>query len=357
MVTQTERGYLEVKVSKMAVVAVLSLSLLSAACTSTPQQTATKPADTQQAPAAAPASKYPEKPLEFVAASGAGSGLDITARTVEKVLREEKLVTQPMMVVTKSGGGQSVGLTYLWDKKGDAYTLNVHSASMLLVSLNGTTKLSYKDVTPLAQILTEYQVAAVSADSKYKTIQDLMAALKADPKSVKLGGGGAPGALDHLAFLKPAKAAGVDVKSIPYVVFQGGGEALTALLGGKVDVISTGVGEAAEQVRAGKIRVLAVTGPKRVDVLKDVPTYKEAGIDAEVVSYRGFFGAPNMPADAKQFWETTFDKMLKTKAWQDEAAKNGWGVEYLNSADFAKRMEADTKDYEGLLAELGLLKK
>ncbi len=305
----------------------------------------------------APASKYPEKAIEFVAASGAGGGLDTAARTAAKILADEKLVTQAIGVTNKSGGGQSVGMTYLWEKKGDGYVLNVHSAPIILNPLTGVTKLTHNDITPIAQVMSDYDVAVVRADSKFKTIQELFTAMKADPKSVKLGGGSAPGSMDHLAFLKPAKIAGVDVKSIPYVSFQGGGEALTALLGGHVDVISTGIGEVTEQARAGKVRILAVTAPKRVDAIKDVPTFRESGIDADFTVWRGFFGPPNMPEEARKFWESTLEKMVKTKAWQDEAAKYGWVLEYKNTADFKKLLDAESKAMETLLSEIGLLKK
>lgn len=334
----------------------LLLSAVLAGCSSSKPANSTPPASSSGSPAA-PASKYPEKAIEFVAAAGAGGGLDTAARIAAKVLADEKLVTQAIGVVNKAGGGQSVGMTYLWEKKGDAYTVNVMSAPILLNPLSGVSKLTYNDVTPIAQIMSDYNVVAVKADSKYKTIQELMAALKADPKVIKLGGGSAPGSMDHLSFLKPAKVAGVDVKSIPYVSFQGGGEAVTALLGGHVDVIITGAGETTEMARAGKVRLLAITAPKRVEALKDVPTFKESGIDAEFTVWRGFFGAPNMPEDARQFWETTLDKMLKSKAWQDEANKLGWVIEYRNSADFKKLLETETKAMEALLNEIGLLKK
>jgi putative tricarboxylic transport membrane protein len=326
-------------IRKVALAAVLGLSILAAGCSSTGGGT------------------FPTKPIEFIAPSGAGGGWDSTARTAAKVLNDEKIITQPITVQNKAGGGGAVGLAYLVDKKGDPYTINVYSPPLLLIYLNGQSQFSYKDVTPIAQVMTDYSVFAVKADSKFKTIQDVMAAAKADPKSVKVGGGSAPGSMDHLAFLKPAKVAGVDVKSLPYVSFQGGGEAMTALLGGHIDVISTGIGEAAEQARAGKVRILAVTAPKRVDVIKDVPTLKESGIDAEFIVWRGFFGPPNMPADALKTMDESFSKMLKSKAWADAAAKQGWITEYKNSADFKKFLDNENKTMESLLAEVGLLKK
>lgn len=301
--------------------------------------------------------KYPDKPIEFIAPSGAGGGWDATARAAAKVLNDQKIITQPITVQNKAGGGGATGLAYLIEKKGDPYTINVYSPPLLLIALNGQTKQSYKETTPIAQIMTDYAVFAVKADSKYQTIKEVMEAAKKDPKSVKVGGGSAPGSMDHLAFLKPAKVAGVDIKNVTYVPFQGGGEAMTALLGGSIDVMSTGIGEAAEQARAGKIRILGVTAPKRVDAIKDVPTLKESGIDAEFAIWRGFFGPPNMPEDARKVMEESFKKMVESAAWKEIAAKNGWLIDYKNAADFQKFLDAENKGFETMLQELGLLKK
>lgn len=325
--------------ARLALALVLGLSLVTVGCTGSGSN------------------KFPEKAIEFIAPSGPGGGWDTTARTAAKVLNDEKIVTQPITVQNKPGGGGAVGLAYLVEKKGTAYTVNVYSPPLLLIALNGQSQFSYKDTTPLAMIMKDYDVFAVNADSKYKTVKELMDAAKADSKSVKVGGGSAPGSMDHLAFIKAAKAAGVDVKSLPYVSFQGGGEAMTALLGGHIDVISTGIGETLEQVRAGKVRLLAVTAPERVDVIKDVPTLKESGIDAEFTIWRGLFGPPDMPAEAKKYFEDAFAKMLGTQAWKDAAAKYGWMIEYKNSADFNEFLDNQNKEMESLLNELGLLKK
>jgi putative tricarboxylic transport membrane protein len=329
-----------VRFRKWALIALLSLGVLAAGCGG-----------------AASTSKYPDKAIEFIAPSGAGGGWDTTARVAAKVLNDQKIVTQPIVVQNKAGGGGAVGLAYLTEKKNTAYTINVYSPPLLLINLNGQTKQSYQETTPLAQVMTDYLVFAVKADSPFKTIADVMNQAKKDPKSLKVGGGSAPGSMDHLGFVKAAKVAGVDVKNLPYVSFQGGGEAMTALLGGHVEVITTDISGAAEQARAGKIRILAVTAPNRVEAIKDVPTLKESGIAAEFIVWRGFFGPPGMPADAVRYWEGAFDQMLKSKAWQDEAAKNGWLIEYKNAADFKKFLDAENKAMESLLGELGLLKK
>ncbi len=328
---------------------IIGLSLFTASC-GIPGSSPTPGSST-------PVTKFPEKPIEFVAPSGAGGGWDTTARTAAKILNDEKIVTQPIAVQNKPGGGGAVGLAYLVDKKGTGYTVNVYSPPLLLIALNGQSQFSYKNTTPLAQVMTDYIVFAVKADSKYQSAKELMDAVKADPKNLKVGGGSAPGSMDHLAFAKAAKAAGVDVKKLPYVSFQGGGEAMTNLLGGHVDVISTGIGETLEQVRAGKIRLLAVTAPKRINTIKDVPTLRESGIDADFVVWRGFFGPPDMPADARAFYEESFAKMVKTKSWEEAASKYGWITDYKNAADFTKFLDAQNRDMESLLGEIGLVKK
>ncbi|MGE5674852.1 MAG: tripartite tricarboxylate transporter substrate binding protein [Mycobacterium leprae] len=343
------------RLTKTASVIVLSLAILaSAGCSSTTKTPAATASGDKTA--AAPASKFPEKPIEFIAPSGAGGGWDTTARVAAKVLNEQKIVTQPITVQNKEGGGGAVGLAYLKSKKGTAYTVNVYSPPLLLNNLNGSTPDSYKDTTPLAMVMTDYDVLAVAANSPYKTLGDLFAQAKKDPKSIKLGGGSAPGSMDHIAYIKAAKAAGVDVKLVPYVSFQGGGEAMTALLGNHVDVITTGISETLEQARAGKIRLLAVLAPNRLDIIKDVPTAKEQGVNADFAIWRGFFGPPGMPEDAKKYFESAFDQMLKSDAWKAEAAKQGWNTVYKNSADFTQFLDQQNTEMAALLTDLGLKK-
>jgi len=297
----------------------------------------------------------PDKTIEIVAPSGAGGGWDTTARMAAKVLGEDKIIDQKMGVVNKTGGGGAVGWAYIHSKTGSPYNLFVTSPPMLLVPLNGQSKFDYKDFTPIANLIADYAAFAVRADSKWNNLNDLFADMKKDPTSVTVIGGSSPGSMDHIQFIKIAKAAGVDITKIKYVSDQDGG-ALTSLLNGNADVFSTGVAETVEQVKAGKIKVLGITSENRLkgDVISDFPTAKEQGIDATFVNWRGFFGPPNMDKNALAYYEKKFKELSDSPAWAEIRAKYGWDEKYMDSTEYKKFLEEENKSMKALLDELGL---
>lgn len=217
---------------------------------------------------------------------------------------------------------------------------------------------SYKDVTPIAMLINDFGAFAVPKNSKYKNIKEVMEALKKDPKRVKIGGTSAMGSMDHIQFLAAAKAAGVkDLKGIQYIAFQGG-EGMAALMGGHIDLLSTGMAETVGPMQSGDIRVLAITAPNRVKKgpLMTVPTLRESGINADFVNWRGIFGPKNMPSYAVKYLEDALAKMVNTAEWKEIAIRNGWTPSYMGSAEFAKFLDKTNEEYKTLLDEVGILK-
>jgi putative tricarboxylic transport membrane protein len=306
-----------------------------------------------------PEVKYPEKALEFIAPAGAGGGWDTTIRTVAKTLQDTKLVSVPMPVTNKPGGGGGIALAYLEEKKGSDSIVTVYSPPLLLINLNGSTPLGYKNTTPLARLIADYACFVVAKDSPYKSITDVMEALKKDPKSVKVGGTSAAGSMDHLQFLKIAKAAGVaNVKEISYISFQDG-SGPAQVLGGHVDILSTGIADAKALMESGDLRALAITADKRIGegMIAEIPTCKEQGIDATFINWRGIFGAPDMPEYAVKYWQDTLKKMSETEEWKAACKTNGWDNIYLGGEDFVKFIEQENENSKALLEEIGMLKK
>jgi len=300
---------------------------------------------------------YPSRPLEIIAPAGAGGGWDTLARTINRSLEVEKLYPQPMSVVNMVGGGGGVGLAYIFQKKGDDYELIVYSPPLILNTINKTFTQSYKELTPLAKLITDYQIFSVKADSPYKTFNDLLAAAKKNPSAVKFSGGSSPGSMDHLAFCKVAHAAGINPKDLVYVAFNNVGESLTAVLGGNVAFVSSGIGEMIGQLQAGTVRVLAVTSStRRSGPMKDVPTVKELGINTTYEVWRGVFGAPGMSKDAQAWWATTLKTMTGTKTWKESLEKLQWVDAYADAADFAKFLQDEYDSHQGLMATLGFAK-
>lgn len=305
-------------------------------------------------------SSYPDKPIVIVAPSGAGGGWDKTARSLGKVLNETKLVEQPITVENKPGGGGVVFMAeYVTKDKGNPYRLFVKSPP-ILINYNkkeGNSPYGYKDVTPLAQLTRDYGVLVVRADSPYQDLKSILDEIKADPSKITLAGGSAPGSMDHLIAVLPAAKSGIDPKSVKYVSYDGGGEAIAALLGGNADMIATDASSVPEYLKAGKVRVLGVTSEERLGGdLKDVPTLKEQGIDATFNIWRGVFGPPEMPADAKAYWEGKLKELSEHEAWKKELAANGWESEYRGAEEFVKFLDEQDQLIKDLLTSLGMSK-
>lgn len=301
---------------------------------------------------------YPTRPLEIVAPANPGGGWDAMARTINIVLEKEKLYSQPMSVLNKPGGGGAVGMAYINSKKGDDYELVVYSPPLIIKTIDKTFPEPYTTLTPLARLITDYQVIIVKKDSPYKTLKDLLADIKKNPGAVKFAGGSAPGSMDHLAFCKIAKAAGINPKDLVYVAFSGGGEALTTLLGGNVAFVSSGTGEVLSHIEAGTVRALAISSPKRAasGPLKNVPTVKEAGVNVTYEVWRGVFGAPGMSKEAQDFWAKTTKKMVATKTWKEQLEKLSWLDAYQDSKEFGKFLADEEKSYKELMTDLGFAK-
>lgn len=306
------------------------------------------------------ASNYPDKPISIVAPSGAGGGWDLTARAVAKVLSETKLVDEAITVENKPGGGGAVFMAeYATQDKDNPYKLFVSSPPILINKdkKEGNSPYGYEDTTPLAQLTRDYGAIVVNADSPFKDLKSALDAIKADPTKVTVAGGSAPGSMDHLVAILPAFKYGIDPKAVKYVSYDGGGEAIAALLGGNADIIATDASTIGEYVKSGKVRVLAVSSTERLGgALEDVPTFKEQGIDADFTIWRGLFGPKNLSDDELKFWDSKLKELSENETWVKELQANSWEGEYKNSADFKKFLAEQDKMIIELLTALGMEK-
>lgn len=299
----------------------------------------------------------PSGTIEIVAPASPGGGWDLLARTMQKTLSEDKIVDKPIIITNKPGGGGATGWNYLKSKKGQGEFLAVNSSLLILNHLLGSSDLTFKDFTPLANLQTEWEVVAVSADSPYKTGKDFFEALKKDPASMPIGVGPALGNDDHIQFLMLAKAYGIDPSTIKFVVYPGaGGEQIPALLGGHIKAITISMAETLEQYKAGKIRILGISSDKRVEVMPDVPTWKEQGIDLVFAHWRGVMGPPDMTPEQVKYWSDAIGKMVQQDSWKT-ALKNMGQYEYYMPADEYKAyLEKQSAEFESLLKQVGLIK-
>jgi putative tricarboxylic transport membrane protein len=309
-----------------------------------------------QAAAFAQPGAYPGKRFEMVAAGNPGGGIDAAARAVEAALRETRLVDQVIVIKNMSGAAGDLAKTYINQKKGDPYFLYIESNRIYVNKIVGTTPYGIEDVTPLGRLATEYLVWAVRADSPYKSAREILDKIKADPASIVFGIGSAP-SNDQMNILRPAMAAGADVRKIRIVTFKSGGNLMIQLLGAHVPVISTSLSEAIEQLKAGQVRLLAVSAPQPLGgELAGVPTWRSLGIDVAILHWRGVFAPPGIPAEAVRFWDQALGRMVKTEAWKNILDRSGWYDAYADSATFLKDMQQERAVYTQLLTELGMAK-
>ena len=302
---------------------------------------------------------YPSKPMEFIAPAGAGGGWDTTIRMVAKALQDEKIVPVAMPVVNRTGGGGGVNLAYMQTKRGADDLISVYSPPILFIKLNGTSKYGYRDTTPIARLIADYGAFYVSKNSKFKTMKDVLEAIKANPSSVKIGGGSAAGSMDHIVFLYVAKAYGIkDLRKIQYIAFQDS-TGPTQLMGGFIDVLSSDIASLRGLVESGDIRVLGITSSTRIGsgIVATYPTLKEQGIDVEFLNWRGLFGPPGMPEYAVNYWRDAIAKMSKSPTWKKIMEEQAWAPAYLDQPEFIAFLEDTEKEYSAIFEELGILVK
>lgn len=315
---------------------------------------------TSSTPSGTDASTYPERNITIVAPSGAGGGWDLTARSIAKIMSETKLVEKAITVENRAGGGGAVFMAeYATKEAANDYMLMTKSPPILINNLKaeGNSPYGYKDTTPLAQLTKDYGAIVVKSDSPFTSLTELLDAIKADPTSITLAGGSAPGSMDHLVGVLPAYAYGIDPKQVKYVSYDGGGEAIAALLGNNADVIATDASAIGEYVKSGDVKVLAVSSTERLSgALEDVPTFKELGLDAEFTIWRGLFGPKDMSDEAFNYWSTKLDEMAKTEEWKKELERNGWQHEYRNAEEFVTFLQEQEKVIGDLLKALDMHK-
>lgn len=297
----------------------------------------------------------PTESVTYVAPAGAGGGWDTLARTSGRVLEQSDLVDVAFPVENHEGGGGAVGWSYVAGRAGNDHTLFVTSPPIILVPLAGEAAHDHTDFTPIARLITDYMAFLVPADSPHETIQDLFDTAVAEGSGFSIAGGSAPGSMDHIALAGAADAAGHDATALNYVPFSGGGEAMTAAIGGHVDAVVTGAGEAISQLEGGTLRALATTAPAGESPLDGVPSLQDAGVDYTFDIWRGVMGPPDMSPEAVDYYEQLFADMVELGDWVEQRDSLGWLDAYMDSDAFGEFLDEQRTQFETILQDLGLL--
>ena len=299
----------------------------------------------------------PARAVEIIVGTSAGGGQDTSARFVQKLIQEHKLVAVPMAVVNKPGAGSSIGYTYLSQQVGNGHHLMLLTVPLLTNYIMGVSSVSYADLTPISVLFDDYVAVTVKPDSPIKSGRDLMDRIRKDPSSVSVGipsitGGGG------LAILLAAKAMGVDPRLVKTVVFKSGGDSMTALLGGHIDVVSSTTPNVLGQLQAGKIRVIAITSATRLSgPLAGVATWKEQGVNIEFNASQGAIGPKGLAAPQLAFWENAFLRLSQSDEWKKELEASNWQSNYRNSQDTARYYEREYAEMKAVLGELGMVRQ
>ena len=299
----------------------------------------------------------PDKNVEIVINTAPGSGQDSTGRLIQKILQDRKAVNTSITINNKPGGGGAIAYTYLQAHPGDGHFVSIASKSLLTNHISGRMPLTYSHLTPLAILFDEYIAVAVKADSPIKNGRELLDRMKKDPGTYSFGVATSLGNPNHQGIAMALKDAGIDLRKTKTPVFQSGGNALTALLGGHVDAVPGSVGLMRKYVEAGTIRLIAIAAPQRLTgIFANTPTWKEQGANAIVSNWRGLIGPPGMTPAQTAYWDNALKQLTQTEAWKKELADNNWDNEYKPSAETRKYMDAEYAELKGFLTELELVK-
>jgi putative tricarboxylic transport membrane protein len=298
-----------------------------------------------------PSRRAPFDRLTIVAPAAPGGGWDQLARELEREIEGERLAAT-VQVENVPGAAGTIGLAqFISNRRGDGQALLVNGLVMLGAILWNESPVSIAQVTPIARLTGEYEIVAVPAASPHRDMQSLVRTVRENPAAVSWGGGSA-GGTDHILAGLIVAAAGVDPRRTNYIAFSGGGEAVTALLGGQVTAGISGYSEFAQHIESGRLRAIGISAPRSIeqvqpkpdtttDVLRDVPTLIEQGLDIELANWRAVVAPPDLSATQREALIGMLDQMVRSESWQQTLMRLGWTDAYLAGPPFADFLDAE----------------
>jgi putative tricarboxylic transport membrane protein len=303
-----------------------------------------------QAPVAAAAAAFPDRPIELIVPYAPGGGSGITGELMKKIVTEEKLSPQPLTISYKPGASGQVGWTHLATRKREGgYVIATATASFNIAFVLGKqVQVTPKDFTPIALMLADTALLVTQPGSKFKSMKEVIETAKKSPDAVRVSGTGASGS-DAISTALINDALKIKLNYIP---FQSGGEAAAAILGGHVELAISNPNELMPHIEAKKLVPLAVFSPQRLSILKDTPTMKELGHDIVVDSGRGVVAAAGIPKDQEKFLIELMRKITQSKAWAQYANENAMSVKFLPGEEYASYLEKEREQLKKIVPVL-----
>ena len=302
----------------------------------------------------ATAQGYPTRPVTLIVPWGAGGGTDATARIVGSLL--EKELGQPVTVVNRTGGNGVVGHAAIASAPADCYTIGMATVEISMMHWQGLTELSGASYTPLGLVNADPAGVQVRADAPYKTINDLLAAVKANPGKFKASGTG-QGGIWHLAIAGMLRDQKIDPAAVPWVPSNGAAPGLQDMIAGGVEIAPVSLPEARSLIDAGKVKSLAIMNDKPSALYPNVPTLKAAtGSDWTMAAWRGIVAPKGIPAEVRDKISAALKKIVASKEYTDFMASRGFGVIYAGPDDFAKFMAKSDAELGATMKAVGIAK-
>jgi putative tricarboxylic transport membrane protein len=296
---------------------------------------------------------FPDKPVEFVVQVGAGGASDVFVRNVTRMITEQKLITVPITINNKEGGGGAIAANYMKGKEGNPYYIMHTAGTFISAVLRDPSVPGYKDFTPVARMTIEVTCACVRTDSPFKTIKDVVDKAKAGkPGEINWAGTGV-GSVHHLPITMLEDLTGTKYS---FISFTGTNEVTAALLGKHADVGFMEPGAAKPQVDAGKLRVLAVSGDQRVGALPNSPTFKEQGYNVIIYSHRGFVASGKISDDAKNVYSGVFAKLTQSSQWKEYMTKSGSEGSFLPADEYRNFFVEESAKWQKLMKAAKIIK-
>jgi putative tricarboxylic transport membrane protein len=305
----------------------------------------------QEKPSSEAGGGFPDGPLQLIAPAAPGGGWDGTARAMQSAIDANKLADNAQ-VVNVEGAGGTIGLARFVSSD-DSKQLMVMGATLVGAIETNKSKVSIDDVVPVARLTSEYHVLVVPKNSPFKTLDDFTAAFTKDPGGTSIAGGSA-GGTDQVTAGLYAEAVGVDPKLVNYIPYSGGGEALAAILGGKVKGGISNVQEWGGQIESGDLRVLAVSSPEPLKTL-DAPTFTEQGVDVVLANWRGVLAPPSTTPEQVAEIQDFLTEMHDSPEWKDVLEKNGWEDSFMVGEDVEPFFDDQVVQINETLAKIGLV--
>ncbi len=300
----------------------------------------------------------PTRPVVLVVGATPGGSLDLTARLIQRLADQQKLVPTPIVVLNKPGAGQGLAWEYMQDRGNDGHAIALGGPNLASNPILGTHAIGYRDVTTIALLFDDYTALVVSADSPLKSMRDVVDRLRKDAGALTIGVGPALGGGAHIGAVVGLKAGGVRVPDVRFVVYKSAGEALTAVIAGEIDIAAGTVANYPPQLAAGRIRAIGITAPRRLGgVMASVPTLREQGLDAIFTTWRSVVGPRDMRREQIDYWQDTLARIVKSDEWQKDLERNFWNANFTTGAAARQYVEQQGRLFREIFTELGMVKQ